>query len=298
MKAVRLQAYGDVDQFRLETVPDPTPGPGEVLIEIAVSGLNPVDPFIRQGYLAQYMPLELPAVLGRDAAGTVAAVGQGVEGFAVGDRVTAYLPHGNGGHAGLAVAPVDSVARLGANVSFETGATLPLAGLTGRLAVAALEAKPGDRVLVSGALGAVGRAAVQYLIELGAIPVAGVRAERLAEGKALAGEALDIGIIPAAPDYDLVVSAAGPAALNALRHVRPGGKLASTVQPPEGESLEHITYLAIMNRPDAIQLQGLADAAGRGDLVLPIAERFPLVDLALAHAALAANPRGKIVILN
>src|ERR1043166_637746 len=75
MKAARLQAYGDVDQFKLEEVPDPKPGPGEVLIKIAASGLNPVDLYVRQGVMSQYIPLELPATLGIDAAGSVAESG-------------------------------------------------------------------------------------------------------------------------------------------------------------------------------------------------------------------------------
>ena len=270
----------------------------EVLIEVAVSGLNPVDLYFRQGYMAQYFPLERPAVLGSDAAGTILAVGPEANGFAVGDRVIANLPPGKGGHAELAVAPISSVARLPANVAFETGATLPVAGATGRQAVDALGVKPGDRVLVSGALGAVGRVAVQYLKELGAVPVAGVRAERHAEGRALAGEAVDIDAAPVAPDFDFVVSTAGQVALNALKHVRPGGTLASVVGPVEGASTDHIKFVGVMGRPDAATLEAVATAAGRGDLSLPIAARYPLTDLGKAHTALAAGARGKIVIVN
>src|SRR3954451_23151509 len=86
MKAARLQAYGDVDQFKLEDVPDPVPGPGEVLIKVAASALNPVDLYVRQGFLSQYFPMALPAVIGIDAAGTIAALGPDVAGFTVGDR--------------------------------------------------------------------------------------------------------------------------------------------------------------------------------------------------------------------
>jgi NADPH:quinone reductase-like Zn-dependent oxidoreductase len=298
MKAVRLQSYGDVDRFKVEDVPDPVPGANEVLIKVAASGLNPVDLHVRQGFLAQYFPMELPAILGLDAAGTIAAVGSGVTDLAVGDRVIARLPlGGRGAHAEFAVGPLDSVAKLPANVSFEAGATLPLAGLTARQAVDALGVKPGDRVLVSGALGAVGRAAVQYLRELGAKPVAGVRAERLDEGQALAGEALNIDEPPTSATFACAVSAAGPVAANAIKHVRDGGTLASVVQTPEGANPgDRIKIVGIMTHADAAMLQRIADAAGRGGLTIPIAATFRLTELGEAQRALAAGAPGKIVL--
>jgi NADPH:quinone reductase-like Zn-dependent oxidoreductase len=235
MKAVRLQAYGDVDQLRYEDAPNPVPGAREALVKIAVSGLNPVDLIVRKGLFAQVAPLQFPAILGVDAAGTIVAVGAGVTEFAVGDRVVAHVPlNGKGAYAEMAAAPVAGIAKLPANLTFEAGATLPLVALTGQQAVDLLGVNRGDRVLVSGALGAVGRVAVQYLRELGAVPVAGVRAARLAEGRALAGDALDIDLAPSSPDFDYAIAAAAPVAANTVKHVRDGGKVASAVQIPEG----------------------------------------------------------------
>jgi NADPH:quinone reductase-like Zn-dependent oxidoreductase len=298
MKAVRLHAYGGVDQFKLEDVPVPIARAGEVVIRVAMSGLNPVDLYVRQGFTAQLFPMELPGIIGVDAAGTVTSLGSGVSGFAVGDRVIAHLPiNGKGAHAEFAVVPVAGLARLPANVSFADGATLPLAGLTGREAVDALAVKLGDRVLVSGALGAVGRAAVQYLKELGAQPVAGVRANRLAEAEALFGKAVDIDRAPDSPGFDYAVSAAGPVAANVVRFVKDGGKVASLVQTPkEANPGGRVTIIQIMAHDDPALLQKIADAAGRGELTIPIAQTFPLSELAKAHQALAGNPRGKIVV--
>lgn len=300
MKAVRLQAYGDVDQFKFEDAPDPVPGHGDVLIKVAASGLNPVDLFVRQGFAVQFFPMKLPAILGIDAAGTTIALGSGVSGFSVGDRVIAHLPiNGKGAHAELAVVPVAGLAKLPPNVSFVDGATLPLAGLTGRQAVAALGIQSGNRVLVSGALGAVGRTAVQYLKELGAIPVAGVRAERLAEGQAVAGEAVEIDYPPSSPIFDYAVSAAGPVAANVVKFVKDGGKLASVVQTPdEANPGGRIQVIQIMGHDDPALLQKVADAAGRGDLKIPIIRSLKLAELSKAHQALAGNPRGKIVLLH
>ncbi len=177
MKAALLKAYGGTDQFVVEEVPTPEPGAGEVLIKIEASGVNPFDLILRQGYMAQHIPLPFPAILGGDAAGIVAKFGEGVTGFAVGDRVVGdFTANGRGAHAEYGVLPASSVAKLPDNLDFEQGATLVKAGLTGRQTVDALRIKAGDCVLISGALGAVGRAAVQYIKQIGAQPVAGVPA--------------------------------------------------------------------------------------------------------------------------
>ena len=297
MKAVRLQEYGDVNQFRLEDVPEPTPKAGEVVIAVAASGLNPVDLYVRQGYMKQYTPMALPAIQGIDAAGTITALGEGVTGFAVGDRVIGHLPiNGQGSHAEKAIVPVAGLAKLPANLSFEAGATLPLVGLTGRDAVDALAVKPGQRVLVSGALGAVGRAAVQYLKELGAVAVAGVRGSRLAEGKSLAGEAIDIDTATGA-QFDHAVSAAGPVAAKVPALVKDGGTVASVVQtPPEANPGERVKVASIWTQDDPTKLRAIAEAASRGELDIPIAQTFPLAELSAAHNALASAPQGKIVV--
>lgn len=298
MKAARLKAYGDPDQFESGDVPDPVPGPNEVLVRVKSSGLNPVDLFVRQGFMAKYAPLELPAIIGVDAAGTIAALGAGVSGFAVGDRVIAHLPlNGRGAHAELARVPLAGLAGLPDSVSFEQGATLPLIGLSGRNAVDALGVKRGDRVLVSGALGGVGRAAVQYLSELGAVPVAGVRRERLAEGRALAGEAVDIAGPPASPAFDFAISAAPSVAGSVFAFVRDGGTIATLVQTPEGANENgRVKVVQASGADNPAMLQAVADAAGRGDLRVPIAATFALSELADAHRTLAAGPHGKVVI--
>jgi NADPH:quinone reductase-like Zn-dependent oxidoreductase len=298
MKAARLLAYGDVDQFKFEDAPDPVPGAGEALIRISAAGLNPVDAYVRQGFFAKYAPLQFPAILGVDAAGTIVALGAGLSDFAVGDRVVAHLPlNGKGGYAEQAAAPVAGLAKLPANVSFEAGATLPLAALTGQQAVDALGVKPGDRVLVSGALGAVGRAAVQYLKELGARPVAGVRGTRLGEGEKLAGEALDIEQAPASPSFDFAVAATGPAVVNTIKRLRDGGKLASVVQIPEGANEGgRVSIASLMAHDDPAILQRAVSAAARGELTIPVAAKFKLSEVREAHRALAAGSRGKILL--
>lgn len=298
MRAALLKAYGDVDQFVIAETPKPEPGPGEVLIKIEASAVNPFDLILRQGFMAQYIPLPLPAVLGGDAAGVIAELGSGVTEFAVGDRVVAdFAANGKGAHAEYGVVPATSAAKLPAALSFEQGAALVKAGLTGRQTVDALGIKAGDRVLVSGALGAVGRAAIQYLQEIGAQPVAGVRPERVGEARELAGEALDITAPPADAVFDYAISAAAPVAGNLIGHVRDGGQVASIVPVPEGANLNgRVNIHELYHKTDAATLDAVLHAAARGLLVIPIAEVFPLERIGAAQSAVAAGAQGKVVL--
>ena len=298
MKAALLMAYGDVGQFTLADVPTPAPAPGEVLIQIEVSAVNPFDLILRQGLMAPIIPLVLPVVLGGDAAGTIAALGEGVSGFALGDRVAAdFAPNGRGANAEYGVVPASSAVRLPAHMGFEQGAALVKAGLTGRQAVEALQVQAGERVLVSGGLGSVGRVAIQYLRQIGARPVAGVRAERLAEARDVAGEAIDITRPPERAGFDRAISTVAAVAKHLVAHVRPGGRVVSIVPAPVSTPADHgVTIQQIRHRTDAATLAAVLDTAARGDLVIPIAQAFPLAQIGAAHVAVAAGSQGKVIL--
>lgn len=248
--------------------------------------------------MARYIPLTLPAVLGGDAAGTIEALGAGVTGFEVGDRVVAdFAPNGKGAHAEYGVVPATSVAKLPDALTFEEGAALVKVGLTGRQTVGALGIKAGDRVLVSGGLGAVGRAAIQYLQQLGAKPVAGVRPERLDEARKLAGEALDITTAPASHTFEFAISAAASVAGNLIAHVRDGGQVVSIVPVPEGANMgNRVTIHELYHRTDAATLDAVLDVAARGLLVIPISQTFALEQIGAAQNAVAAGTQGKVVL--
>lgn len=298
MKVALLKSYGGVDQFIVDEVPTPKPEAGEVLIKIEASAVNPFDLILRQGFMAQFIPLELPAVLGGDAAGTIAALGAGVTGLAVGDRVVGDFPaNGKGAHAEYGTLPTSSVAKLPANLSFEQGASLVKAGLTGRQTVDALGVKSGDRVLISGALGMVGRAAIQYLQEIGAKPVAGVRAERLEIARALTGEAVDITEQPAAATFDFAISTAPAVVGNLVGHVKDGGQVASIVQIPEGVNVDNrVTIHELRHRTDVDTLNAVLKAASEGALIIPIAKVFPLSEVGAAQSSVAVGVQGKVVL--
>lgn len=159
MKAIRFHQFGDPSVLRYEEAPDPSPGPGQVLIAVKAIGVNPVDTYIRSGI---YGPREFPVVLGTDAAGVVEAVGPDVtRPIAVGDRVYTARTL-TGAYAERVLCDQVQVRPLPARVSFEQGAALFVPYATAyRALFQRAHAKPGEWVLVHGASGGVGIAAVQ-----------------------------------------------------------------------------------------------------------------------------------------
>src|SRR4051794_24716773 len=163
MKAVRFHEFGDSDVLRYEDAEQPIPGAGEVRLRVAATSFNPVDGGIRGGYLQGPFPVALPHTPGIEVAGTVDALGDGVQGFAVGDAVVAFLSMtADGAAAEYVVTPADVLAPAPASIPLADAAAFPMVGLTawqGLFDDAQLEA--GQRVLINGAGGAVGGYAVQ-----------------------------------------------------------------------------------------------------------------------------------------
>jgi len=159
MKAIRVHEFGEPEVLRWEEVPDPVPGPGQVVVRVQAAGVNPVDTYIRAGVYAVKPPL--PYTPGLDAAGTVEAVGEGVKKPAVGDRVyTAGTV--SGAYAEKALCEASQVFPLPAPVSFAQGAGVNVPYATAYRALFQRgQAQPGEVVLVHGASGGVGIAAVQ-----------------------------------------------------------------------------------------------------------------------------------------
>ena len=163
MRAVRVHEFGAPDVMKVEDIPDPIAGPGEILINIEAIGVNPVDTYIRSGVYAA-LP-ELPYTPGGDAGGTVEALGEGVSGFAMGDRV--YMAGIAGGRnygatAEKAAVPANVLFHLPDNTNFAAGAALGVPYATAYYGLFLRgQAKPGQTLFVHGASGAVGTAAVQ-----------------------------------------------------------------------------------------------------------------------------------------
>jgi NADPH:quinone reductase-like Zn-dependent oxidoreductase len=168
MRAVVITRHGGPEVLQVQERPDPVPGPGEVLIDVKASGINFADLLARMGLYPDAPPL--PAVVGYEVAGTVAALGPGVEGWAVGDRV--LTPVLFGGYASKAVAPAAGLARLAGAMSFAQGAALPVNYATAYHLLNHMGAlKPGETVYIGAAAGGVGLAAVDLVLAGGGRPI-------------------------------------------------------------------------------------------------------------------------------
>lgn len=310
MKAVRFHEYGDADVLRYEDVALPVPSAGEVRIRVAATSFNPVDAGIRSGGLQGPFPVTLPHTPGIDVAGTVDALGDGVDAVAVGDEVVGFLPMiGDGAAAEYVIAPAEVLAAAPSSVPLADAAALPLVGLTAWQALFELgELTAGQRVLITGAGGAVGAYAVQLAKNAGAHVIA-TASTRSAERVRAAGadEVLDhtatdvVDAVTQPVDLLLNLAPIEPSQLaDQAALVRSGGAVVNTtvwMQAPSDEG-RHVRGLNVFVRSDAKQLAGLVAAIDRGELHIDISRRIQLEDLPAFHAEVAANAvSGKVVVL-
>jgi NADPH:quinone reductase-like Zn-dependent oxidoreductase len=167
MKAVRIAKYGGLDVLQVLDIPRPQPSAGEVLVKVKATGINPGEASIREGYLEHLFHTDFPSGEGSDLAGIVEEVGDGVDNFAVGDEVIGFS-HTRGAHAEYAIVPAKDLVPRPANVSWEQGGALFVAGTTAWACIKAVDLQAGDTVVVSGAAGGVGSIAVQLARQAGA----------------------------------------------------------------------------------------------------------------------------------
>ena len=184
MKAVLLHEYGGPEKLKFEeNVPDPQVNGDAVLIAAVAASVNPIDWKVRSGARLKDFPLTFPAILGRDVSGVVRVVGSNVTHFKPGDRVLAFT---NKTYAELVAVPDSGVTHLPDGVDLADSAAIPLIALTGdQLVRHAANLQQGNTVLVTGALGSVGRAAVHTAKKIGAEVFAGVRKKNLDEARSL-----------------------------------------------------------------------------------------------------------------
>ena len=166
-KVYGFAEYGGPDQQDFWDQPKPTPGPSELLIAVRAAGVNPVDVKIRSGAYHAFMPVDLPAVIGQEAAGVVEEVGKDVEGFSVGDEVLGATAPGSGGFAEYTLLTADTAVKKPVHVSFSDAAALPVAAVTAFTAIRQLALTEGQTLLILGIGGGVGVAAAQIARDQG-----------------------------------------------------------------------------------------------------------------------------------
>jgi len=290
-------AYGGPEHQQLIAREAPAPRPGEIAIEVRVAGVNPADAKRREGRFGTSAPL--PLALGLEAAGVVTALGEGVEGFAVGDDVLGPPARGLGAFAEHTVLRASAAVHRPAEVACEQAATLPIAGTTAwDLAASAAQ---GETVLVLGAGGGVGRIALQVAVARGArvlgvaspgkrelVESAGAEHVASGEGAADAVRALASGGV------DLLIDVVGGEPLRALAPlVTEPSRILSAADQATAEELGGA------GRPTSQDaLAQITRLVAEGSVDPHITARFPLVTAAEAMAAVeSGHTGGKIVLI-
>ncbi len=302
MKAIQFSEYGDADVLKFVDIPCPDVAPGAVRIKIEAAGLNPADFKWRQGMFKDIVPVTLPHTLGYDIAGTVDAVGDSVSSFAPGDRVFAMLDAvSKGGYAEYAVCSQSLVAPVPDGLDFATAAALPTAGLTGfQMINEHIQPTSGARILITGALGAVGRFALFAARRRGAETIAAVRASQQDEARKLGASEI-IALDSREQNYfsfdHVADTVGGPAVASLCKHLAPHGLIrtvSTTPIDPAGLTTEPV-FVAV--HPDVQTLEAIGGFVARGEFHMPIARRMKLEEAAEAHRKMESGSVGGKIIL-
>jgi NADPH:quinone reductase-like Zn-dependent oxidoreductase len=306
-----MREHGGPEVLELREIERPEPAPTEILVRVAVAGLNPVDWKVREEPWLPDLMGEPPLVLGWDVAGTVEEVGYGVTRFAPGDRVFGmpWFPRLARAYAEYVTAPSRHFVRTPDALDDEQAGGLPLAGLTAWQAlIETAGVRTGDRVLIHAAAGGVGHLAVQIAKAHGAHVIGTARAEKHDFLRELGvDEPIDYTVQrfeEAASEVDVVLDLVGDEeyGLRSLRTLRehglliaPPGGVSSTVAAAAEAQSKRTTDLLV--EPDAAGLESLAALADQGRLRVVIEESFPLAQAADAHERLQyGRTSGKIVL--
>ena len=303
MKAVVLHEYGGPEKLKFEdNVPEPQVSGNTVLIATTAASVNPIDWKVRSGVMQRMFPVSFPAILGRDVSGIVRAVGGNVKHFKAGDRVLALS---NATYAELVAVDDSEVTHLPEGVDLPNAAAIPLIALTGdQLVRLATNVKKGQVVLITGALGSVGRAAVHTAKKIGAQVIAGVRGKELDDARSLGvSDVLAIDDDNAIEKFRLVDAIAdtvgGKVAAKLIAKVKQSGSFGYTAVLPESAAVQNPTVkiARVSTQPDPSKVREFADDVRDGKFVLPIGRRMPLRDAAEAHVLGEKGGIGKILLL-
>ncbi|HEX3833123.1 MAG TPA: NADP-dependent oxidoreductase [Solirubrobacteraceae bacterium] len=302
-RAVRYEAYGDVDVLNVVEVEDPVPGPGELLVRVKAAGINPGEAKIRDGMLAEQWPSTFPSGQGSDLAGVVEHVGDGVAGFAAGDEVIGFTDE-RASQAELVVIPAEHATPKPAGVSWEVAGALFVAGATAWASVRAVGLTSGDTVVVSGAAGGVGVITVQLARRAGAT-VIGLASERHHEWlrahgvvPVVYGDGVADRIREAAPDgVDAFLDLVGGGYVELALELGVAPDRINTIADFAAIEKHGVKSEGNAVGASASTLAELAALIDAGELEVPIAATYPLDQVRDAYRELADNhTRGKIVL--
>jgi NADPH:quinone reductase-like Zn-dependent oxidoreductase len=298
MKAVRFSRFGGPEVLEIADLPDPHPGPGQVRIAVRAAGVNPSDWKKRKGLMDE----ELPQTLGYEAAGVVDALGEGVADAAIGDRVFGFSAEG-AAQAELAV--LSYYAPIPPSLDFPGAAALPAAIETATRALDQLGVQSGSTLLVNGASGNVGSAAVQLAVARGARVIGSASPANHEYLRSLGAEPVAYGeglverVRALVPDgVSVALDVAGSGVLPELMELAAGAEHVITIADSAGAENHGVRF----SRGDAGRavhaLGEIGELIESGRFSLPVAQTFPLADVAEAHrVSEQGHVRGKLVLL-
>jgi NADPH:quinone reductase-like Zn-dependent oxidoreductase len=297
VRAYGFTGYGGPETETWLDLPAPVPGSGEILVAVRAAGVNPVDWKVREGMHRAFLPLTLPAVLGREVAGVVEQVGPGVTEFAAGDAVFGSTDAGCGGYAELAVLPADRAAHKPTTVSFTDAAALPVAVGAAYDAVAQLTLAAGNTLLILGVGGGVGAAAAQLARAAGVTVLGTASAAKRTFVESLGATAIpydtpDAGL----PDrVDAILDLVGGEALRGVSPlIAPGCRVLTVTDP---KTAADFGARPLSRRSTTTTLTELAHRVASGDLNPHVRSVFPLAEAPDALRTVeSGHAWGKIVL--
>jgi NADPH:quinone reductase-like Zn-dependent oxidoreductase len=282
MKAIRVHGYGGPEVLTLDNIAIPEPGPAELRVRVHAAGVNPVDWKIRAGYAQAMIDPPLPFIPGAEIAGTVDAVGDGVEGWQAGDAVMAMIGLW-GGYAEYAIVWAVLAVPKPKNIVFAQAAAAPLSAQTAWGALAGLQT--GQRLMIRGAAGGVGSAAVQIGRIKGAEVIATASLRSADRVRALGADrviAYDAPVAETMPEVDMILDLVGDPAIETLHRLKADGLYVTAVLPDDVEKAaaagRRAEFFGIM--PDGAQLATVVEHIASGAIRLA-----PPIVFALDRAA-------------
>ena len=311
-RAIVHTELGSPDVLRLVEVPDPVAGPGEVVVRIEAAGVNPIDVKQRSGK-RPLPPITEPRHVGFDGAGTITAIGEGVSGFSVGERVA--IGDTRGTYATALAVPVHNITRLLDGVTSAEGAALAIPVGTAYQSLRSLGVRKGDTLLIHAGSGAVGQAAIQFAVLWGATVIATASPARHEQLRALGaipvayGDGLTDRVREAAPQgVTVALDGAGTdeAIQTSLELVADRARIATIVRGPDAASFGIQAYSG--GSPDPLTEEQLAwrrEAVGvvinlieAGDFQVELGPELPLAEAARAHELIEQHAAtGKIILI-
>ena len=265
------------------------------------TSVNPFDVKLRSGQMKDFVPLTFPAILGLDVSGVVQQIGPAVTGFAIGDKVFA---HASQTYAAVCAVKAIDLAKIPNEMDVVNAAALPTVTTTGaQLADLALNANATGTVLVTGAVGNVGRSAVYRAKQRGAFVIAGVLSRQIEEAETIGADAIFAldgeNSLDSLESLDAVAdTVGGPLADKLIRKVKDGGVFASVLgMPRNAPEFPKVRAEYMQVKPAPEMLLEMAEAVRAGKLTIPLGQRFALKDADRAHSAVENHAAGKTMLL-